>query len=128
MIAVAFAYSNYRFSQYKFINFEELVFYQKADIFTPKLDEYVIVLYSSKKDDLKKILSKLKRTHPILAIDFFQKNRQKMDANVYYLSSDINTLIKFVQRFNINELPSLFRVKKHTTKLYKQNSPIETIR
>ena len=36
MIAVAFAYSNYRFSQYKFVDFAKLVFYEKSEIFTPK--------------------------------------------------------------------------------------------
>jgi len=35
MIAGAFAYFNYRFSQYKFIDFGRWIYYQKSDIFIP---------------------------------------------------------------------------------------------
>ena len=34
MIAAAFAYFNYKFSEYKFINFSEWVFYEEKTIFT----------------------------------------------------------------------------------------------
>ena len=36
MIATAFAYSNYRFSQYKFVDFAKLVFYEKKRNFHSK--------------------------------------------------------------------------------------------
>ena len=35
MIAIAFAYFNYKFSEYKFINFDEWVFYEKSALFKP---------------------------------------------------------------------------------------------
>ncbi len=127
MIAGAFAYYNYKFSQYNFVNFEEMVFYQKADIFTPKKDEYIVLVYSSHKDDVGKLLAKIKYDKSILAIDFYQQNRPKASENIIYVSSDINTLLGFVQRFNIYKLPCGFRIKKHNNKLYKQYSPVKQI-
>jgi len=35
MIAAAFAYFNYKFAEYKFINFNDFFFYEKNDIFIP---------------------------------------------------------------------------------------------
>jgi len=35
MIAAAFAYFNYKYSQYKFINFKEMILYTKSQLFVP---------------------------------------------------------------------------------------------
>ena len=73
MIAAAFAYFNYKFSEYKFIDFREWVFYEKSDIFIPKSDKYVVVFYSSKEKNTAKLLSKTNLNIPILAIDYYNE-------------------------------------------------------
>lgn len=128
MIASAFAYYNYKFSEYKFIDFEKIVFYEKADIFRPKHETYTVLVYSSNRDDLQKTLPKLKKTTPILAIDMFQQDRSGEVGNVLHVSAGMNTLLAFIQRFNIYEVPTFFRLKKHGKYLYKQDSPIENLK
>ncbi len=124
MIAGAFAYYNYKFSEYKFVDFEELVFYQKADIFSPDKDKYTVILYSSKKDNIQKIVKKIKTDSTILAIDMYQNKRDMGNKDLIYVTSGINTLIAFIQRFNIFKLPCAFNLKKQNKRLYKQDSSI----
>lgn len=128
MIAGAFAYYNYKFSEYKFVDFEKLFFYEKADIFKPKSDEYTVLLYSSNQTDIKKILPKIKHDIPILAIDLYQSKRKGEQDGVIFVSSGINTLLRFIQKFNIYEVPTAFYLKKYNKYQYKQSSPIQTIR
>ena len=45
MIAGSFAYFNYKFSEYKFINFNKIVLYSKSDIFEAKDDYYIMIIY-----------------------------------------------------------------------------------
>ncbi len=127
MIAGAFAYFNYRFSEYKFINFQNWIYYGKSDIFTPKQDEYTMVIYSSNMQDISQILQKVNKSNPIIAIDLYQKKRGKQNG-VTYLTAGMNTLLKLIQRFNIYEVPSVFRIKKFKNFLYKQDSMIEVIK
>ena len=127
MIASAFAYYNYRFSEYKFVNFEEWTFYQKADIFQPSEEVYTVLVYSSNQQDVVTLLPKLDNGHPIVAIDLYQK-RLIGDTHVIHVSAGMNTLLPFVQRFNIYEVPSAFRIKRQNKRLYKQDSPLEIVR
>lgn len=126
LIAGAFAYSNYRFSEYKFINFDNVVFYTNKDIFIPKSDIYTVVIYSSNMQKFETIQKKLKKDSNILAIDMFQQKRGLEDG-VLFINSGMNTLLKVIQRFNIYELPSAFRVKRFKNNQYKQDSMIEII-
>ena len=126
LIAAAFAYSNYRFSEYKFIDFSKWIFYTKKDIFTPKYDEYTVVVYSSNMQDFNTILDKISKNNPILAIDMFQQKRGK-EEQVLFIGSGMNTLLQVVQRFNIYELPSAFRLKRFKGSNFKQDSLIEVI-
>ena len=127
MIAGAFAYFNYRFSQYKFIDFGKWIYYQKRDIFTPNRDKYTVVIYSSNMQDIDNILQKVNKINPIIAIDLYQKRRGKR-SGVIYITSGMNTLLKLIQRFNIYEVPSAFIIKKSKKLLYKQDSMVETIK
>jgi len=126
MIAGAFAYSNWRFSQYKFVDFSNLIFYTNKDIFIPKKDVYTVVIYSSQMQKLNTILNKISKKDSIIAIDMFQKKRGKAE-NVTYVSSGMNTMIKVIQQFNIYELPSAFRIKRFNKTQFKQDSLIEVI-
>lgn len=127
MIASAFAYYNYRFSEYKFVNFEEWTFYQKADIFQPTKEVYTVLVYSSNQQDIAELLPKLTQDQNILAVDLYQK-RLPGEARVIHVSAGMNTLLPFIQRFNIYEIPSAFRIKKHNERLYKQDSLIEVVK
>ena len=126
MIAVAFAYFNYKFSEYKFIDFKEWVFYEKSDIFTPNADKYIVIFYSSRE---KETMNKLARTNlslPILAIDYYNKVRENTDTTTF-LRAGTKTSLSFIQRFNIYESPSIFFIKKHKDSLYKQDSMIRKL-
>nr|MDA3908538.1 hypothetical protein [Sulfurimonas sp.] len=118
--------SNYRYSEYKFIDFSQWIFYEKSDIFTPKSDNYTVVIYSSNMQNFKTIKDKIEKSNPIIAIDMFQQKRGK-EGDVLYISSGMNTILKVVQRFNVYELPSAFRLTRFKNNKFKQDSLIEVV-
>ena len=127
MIASAYAYFNYKFSEFKFIDFDKWIFYEKKDIFKPKDRKYIVILFSSRKDNLRKIAKKIKNRYKILAIDIYQK-RFENSKKVIYLTAGINRLIAFIQRFNIYTVPSIFIIKRVKNGKYKQDSMIRAIK
>ena len=127
MIAGAFAYFNYKFSEYKFLNFKEWVFYQKNDIFMPKDDKYIVLFYSSKMPNVVDKIKKAKSEYKILAVDYYQQTFASSDE-VFFLRSGTNTTLKFIQRFNIYDAPSVFIIKKSKDALYKQDSMIRKLK
>jgi len=126
MVAGAFAYYNYKFSEYKFFDFAEHTFYTDKDIFTPKAQKYTVLVYSSNMQNSKEISQKLVKDNPILAIDLYQK-RFKGEDSIIPVTSGMNTLLQFIQRFNIYEIPCAFEIKRFKNTQYKQNSHIEVI-
>jgi hypothetical protein len=123
MIGGAYAYFHFKFTQYKFFDFNELVFYGKKDIFQPKDEYYTVVVFSSNMPNSEKFINEIDSESKILAIDLSQK-RKENSKKVVYVTSGINTILQFVQRFNIYNSPSVFIIKKHNGKLYKQDSSI----
>ena len=126
MIAAAFAYFNYKFSEYKFIDFKELVFYEKSDIFIPSADKYIVVFYSSKIKGTMEKLANINLNFPIIAIDYYNEVR-KNSIGTTFLRTGTNSSLKFIQRFNIYESPSIFFIKKSKDSLYKQDSMIRQL-
>jgi hypothetical protein len=126
MIAGAFAYYNYKFSEYKFFNFKDNVFYTKNDIFIPNKEYYTIIVYSSNMSDREKLTQKIKTKYKILAIDLYQQ-RFKEENSTIYLTAGMNTLLKMIQNFNIYSVPVVFDIKKFNNILYKQDSKIQSI-
>ena len=126
MIALAFAYFNYKFSEYKFIDFKEWTFYEKSDIFSPKEEKYIVIFYSSKAKNTQELLAKTKLKYPVIAIDYYNKAYLN-SQNTTFLRSGTTTTLKFIQRFNINKLPSIFFIKKIKDNLYKQDSMIHKL-
>lgn len=126
MIASAFAYYNYKFAEYKFIDFNENIFYKKGDIFVPTDEKYIVIIFSSNMIDKTNLLKNIKPIHPILAIDIFQK-RFEEEKETTFLTAPINTLLKLIQRFNIYEVPTVFVIKRQNKNLYKQDSALEKL-
>ena len=126
MIAGAFAYFNYKFSEYKFIDFKEWTFYEKSNIFTPSADKYVVVFYSSREPNTQKLLANTNLNLPILAIDYYNKVYPN-SKNTIFLRSGTKTSLSFIQRFNIYESPSIFFIKKTKDSIYKQDSMIRKL-
>ncbi len=126
MIAAAFAYFNYKFSEYKFINFKEWVFYEKKDIFTPVADKYIVVFYSSKEKDTASLLANTDLNLPIIAIDYYNEIYENSE-NTTFLRAPTKTSLSFIQRFNIYESPSIFFIKKSKGSIYKQDSMIRKL-
>jgi hypothetical protein len=126
MIAAAFAYFNYKFSEYKFIDFDEWVFYSQKEIFAPTSEHYIVIFFSSKSPNTVKLIKESKSSYPIIAIDYYQQSLSS-NENVIFLRSGTNTMLKLIQRFNIYKSPSLFIIKKSKEKLYKQDSMIREL-
>lgn len=126
LIAGAFAYFNYKFSEYKFIDFKQWVFYEKNDIFIPKEDNYVVVFYSSKQKESMEQLASIEFDTPIIAIDYYNEVREN-SKNTTFLRSGTKNSLNFIQRFNIYEIPSIFLIKKTKDSLYKQDSMIRKL-
>ena len=125
MIAAAFAYSNYRFSQYKFVDFAKLVFYEKSEIFTPKEPKYTLLIFSSNQSKLDEILPTKNET-VVVAIDIFQK-RYESNSTLKYISSDINTVLELMRNLSITKLPSSVEIVHQRGEIYKQNSSINVL-
>ena len=126
LIAGAFAYFNYKFSEYKFIDFKEWTFYEKSDIFTPKEEKYIVVFYSSRDSNTQDKLANTDLNIPIIAIDYYNKVRENSKTTTFLRSGTKNSL-NFIQRFNIYESPSIFFIKKTKDTLYKQDSMIRKL-
>jgi len=126
MIAGAFAYFNYKFSEYKFINFKEFIFYEKSDIFSPSQEKYVVVFYSSKDKNTLNLLKKTTLKLPILAIDYYNEIEESTDS-VTFLRSGTKSSLAFIHRFNIYNSPSIFFIKKNKESIYKQDSMIRKL-
>ncbi len=126
MIAASFAYFNYKFSEYKFIDFKKWIFYEKSDLFTPKEEKYIVVFYSSREKETMDMLAKTDLQLPILAIDYYNQVRANTKTTTFLRSGTKNSLA-FIQRFNIYESPSIFFIKKVKESLYKQDSMIHKL-
>ncbi|MCD4668533.1 MAG: hypothetical protein K8R44_08135 [Sulfurimonas sp.] len=126
MIAAAFAYFNYKFSEYKFIDFKDFVFYEKSDVFTPHAEKYIVIFYSSKEKGTMDKLAKINLNLPILAIDYYNESRESSEHTTF-LRSGTKGSLKFIQRFNIYESPSIFFIKRSKDSLYKQDSMIRKL-
>jgi len=126
MVAGAFAYYNYEFSKYKFFDFSQTSFYQKSELFTPEDEKYTILVYSSNMQKVEDIVQNIKDDNKILAIDLYQK-RFKEEESIIYITSGMNTLLKFIQKFNIYDVPCVFEIVKQKKLKYKQNTRIEII-
>lgn len=126
LIASVFAYNNYRFSKYKFVDFSSLTFYEKNEIFMPKNSKFLLVVFSSNMNNLDKILEISNKNLPIVAIDLFQK-RFEPKENITYITSDINTILKLMNLLNITTLPSSVEMIHQNEKIYKQDSKINKI-
>jgi hypothetical protein len=126
LIAAAFAYFNYKFSEYKFIDFGNWIFYEKSDIFKPVDDRYIVVLYSSKDKNTQEVISNVNAEYKIIAVDFYQNSFENTKSTIF-LRSGTNTNLQFIQRFNIYHSPSIFIIKKVKDTLYKQDSMIRKL-
>jgi len=126
LIAIAFAYFNYKFSEYQFIDFKKWTFYEKSDVFIPKEDKYIVIFYSSRDKNTQELLAKVNLNIPIIAIDYYNTVIENSKTTTFLRSGTKNSL-SFIQRFNIYESPSIFFIKKSKDTLYKQDSMIRKL-
>jgi len=126
MVAAFFFYYNYKFKEYKFLDFNKLILYQKHQIFEPKAEEYTLIIFSSRMNDINELLKKINTKYPVLAVDIYQQRKDY--KNILYTTAGINTIIKIIQYLNIYEVPVVLNIKRYHKKLYKQDSPLEVIK
>jgi len=127
LVAGFFAYDNYRFAKFKFINFNQTILYTKNDIFTPKQNHYYMLVFSSKMSNIDTLLSKISKNYPIIVVDMYQKvyNSKK---NLIFVRTGTNTIISIIRKFNIKEVPVYFEIKRYNKNLFKQNSILKVIK
>ena len=126
LVAASFAYNNYRFSKFKFIDFSKTILYTQNDIFTPKKDYYYMLIFSSHQTNPDKLLSQIPKNYPIIVIDMYQ-NVFKSKKNIIFARVGTNTLLKIIQRFNIYKVPVYFALKRYNKNLFKQDSKLKEI-
>jgi hypothetical protein len=73
-----------------------------------------------------KYLKNLNLNNKILAIDYYNQ-AFKNSQYTTFLRCGTNTSLKFIQRFNIYNSPSIFFIKKIKDTLYKQDSMIRKL-
>jgi len=127
LVAATFAYNNYRFAQYKFINFDDTILYSKTDIFKPKQNNYYMLIFSSKMGDINKLISQIPKNYPIIAIDMYGKTYDNK-KNVIFLRAGTNTIISIIQKFNIYKIPVYLKIKRYHKDLFKQDSNKEHLK
>ena len=125
MVAAFFFYYKYKFSEYKFVDFNKITLYTKNDIFTPKKNEYYLLIFSSRMSNLKNLIKKIPKNYPILAVDIYQKRINY--PGIIYTTAGINSIIKLIQYLNIYEVPVVVKIKRYHKNLFKQDSPLEVL-
>ena len=121
LVATTFFYYNYKFSQFKFIDFKQIILYTKNDIFIPSKDSYYMLIFSSKMSNIDKLLLKIPKNYPIIAIDIYGKEYKNREG-VIFLRSGTNSILKIIQKFNIYEVPLYLKIKRYNKTLFKQDS------
>jgi len=121
LVAGFFAYDDYRFAKFKFMDFTQTILYTKDNIFTPKKNNYYMLVFSSKMSNIDVLLKKLPKNYPIIVVDFYQKlyNNKK---NTIFVRAGTNTMISIIRKFNIRNLPVYFEIKRYNKNLFKQES------
>lgn len=127
LVAGSFAYNNYRFSRFKFIDFSKTILYTQNDIFTPKKDYYYMLIFSSHQTNPDKLISKIPKNYPIIIIDMYQKEFKSKKGEIFTRVGS-NTFIKIIQKFNIYNIPVYFRLKRYNKNLFKQDSALKEIK
>ena len=126
MVASAYAYFNFKFSEYRFIDFNNYTFYAKKDVFVPNKEAYVLLIYSSHSLAQLDKVKNLKVEYPIIAIDIHQQRFESNDR-VTYVTTGINSIINIIQKFNFYNTPTLLFIERHTGLVYKQSSQLNTL-
>ncbi len=123
MIAATYAYFNYKFSQYHFIDFDKELFYTSNDIFVPDSDRYTVIVYSSKKDDPLTLAKRVMEHDRFLFLDL-SGTRPASREEETFVTSGINTLLPVINRFNIFHVPVVFDIERVKKGNFKQSSKI----
>lgn len=125
-IAASFFYFQWSYTKFKTIDFQKNVFYGKGYIFLPEDDEYIVMMYNSKANDMMDLVAKIPHNDmKILAIDFYQNTNQDIKDNVIPLSAGMNTLLKVSHTFKITNLPVYFAIKRKQSSIFFQNTSIK---
>jgi hypothetical protein len=72
------------------------------------------------------ILPRVNKHDPIIAVDLYQ-HRSAPSEGVVQISAGMNTLLPFVQRFDIYEIPAVFSITQQKDMLYKQDSLVQAL-
>lgn len=127
MVSIAFAYFNFKFTEYRFIDFNKIAFFDQRKLFIPTADKYIVLIYSTKSTPNINSLGIDNSKYKILAIDIHQ-GKSRNNENYINLKSSINNILQVIQKFNIYTVPSTFLIEKNNKTLYKQDSSINILK
>lgn len=127
LIVVSFSYSTYRFNKFAFFNFEYIILYTKDDVFRPSQDKYLLLLYSSKKNSIEKLLPRLNtKEFVVLAVDLSQ-NVRKNGKRFIGVTGGFDELLKIINKLHLKHTPSCVLIKREKKSIYKQDTLIEML-
>lgn len=98
----------------------------------PTDEQYIVLLYNSKVSSFKDLAKEARGEFGdegamILAIDYYQNTAQSSENGVIALSAGMDTLLKFSAIFKIENIPSVFKIKKQSISKYAQDSKIRAL-
>lgn len=127
--ACAYFYFQYNYTRFATVNFEDWVLYERGEIFIPKSDRYALYFYSSQVKGHKELLERVEEVsqRPVVAIDIHQSPDSSLKDGVIYASTGINTILKYVHRFKVVELPAVVEIERERPMLYRQSAKLRVI-
>lgn len=127
--ACAYFYFQYSYTKFTKVRFDEWVLYQGEEIFAPLSDSYTLYFYSSHIKEQKEFIKSMTipAQKPVLAIDVYQYHGESTQDHLLFVSAGIDTILKYVNRFKITELPALVDIEREGIYLYYQSSRVQVV-
>lgn len=128
-VACAYFYFQYSYTKLVNVNFDEWVLYQGEGIFTPSSDRYTLYFYNSQSKEQKEWLERasIPSEKPVVAIDIYQYKEPSTQENLIFASAGINTILHYIHRFKITELPAVVEIERKSVHLYRQSAKTRVI-
>lgn len=135
VLIAAFAYYYYDSSYARFvkINFTDWALYTQTSLFAPTESQYLLVFYSSNVSEQAQFVQYLPDfsslpTAKVVAIDLAQNKDLPSNDAVIYATAGINTLLRYVHHFKVQQLPTIVAVERQKNgQAFYQSAPLVAI-
>lgn len=95
----------------------------------PTSDSYTLYFYNSHIKEQQEFIKgmEIPAQKPVLAIDVYQYHGESTQDHLLFVSAGIDTILKYVNRFKIMELPALVDIEREGIYLYYQSSRVQVV-